>query len=259
MANRLLNIAHRGASAWAPENTMAAFKLACDMGADGFELDVQLSADGQVVVIHDGSVNRTTNGTGRVANLTLAQIQRLDAGLWFNSVRSRRAKTEYIDERIPLLQEVLELAKQQNKFLYIELKFVRDSLPGLEEKVTKLLDQYGMVHNVIIESFRHDAIRRVKEIALQFRTAALFARSLAAPRHSVRKLIESARECRADEIALEKTMITNRVVNAADTAGLSIVAWTVNSHFYLRHCIKLGLKGIITNYPDRLAAMAPTV
>lgn len=76
----MLNIAHRGASAWAPENTIAAFKLALKMGADGFELDVQLTRDDQVVVIHDGSVNRTTNGKGRIANTNLSELKKLDAG-----------------------------------------------------------------------------------------------------------------------------------------------------------------------------------
>src|SRR5947207_12232183 len=110
MSRGLVNIAHRGASAWAPENTMAAFRLALEMGAHGFELDVQLTTDDQVVVIHDGSVNRTTNGTGRIAQMPLSQIRRLDAGSWFNHVRTRRAKQEYKDERIPILSEALELA-----------------------------------------------------------------------------------------------------------------------------------------------------
>src|SRR5689334_9851474 len=104
---------------------MAAFRLAQEMDADGFELDVQLSKDDQLVVIHDGSVNRTTNGTGRISDLTLAQLRRLDAGSWFNSVRPRRAKHQYVGERIPILDEVLDLARHHNSAVYIELKFVR--------------------------------------------------------------------------------------------------------------------------------------
>src|SRR4051812_24485841 len=109
MSERLFNIAHRGASAWAPENTLAAFRLAQEMGADGFELDVQLTGDDQIVVIHDGSVNRTTNGTGRIAELSLSQLKRLDAGSWFNRTKPRRAKRQYATERIPTLDEVLDL------------------------------------------------------------------------------------------------------------------------------------------------------
>jgi len=252
---KVLNIAHRGASAWAPENTMAAFWLAHEIGADGFELDVQLTNDDQIVVIHDGSVNRTTNGTGRIADLALSQVRGLDAGSWFNSTRPRRAKNQYIGERIPTLSEVLDLAQKQKLILYIELKFVRDSRPGIEERVVTLVDKYRLMDKVVIESFSLESISRVKELDPRFRTAALFGRSLTAPRRSIKKIIERAAESHADEIALDKTLLTARVVNAANEAGLPIVAWTVNSRLYLKHCIKLGLKGIITNYPDRLATM----
>jgi len=143
MTERLLNIAHRGASAWAPENTMASFRLALNMGADGFELDVQLTSDDQVVVIHDSSVDRTTNGTGRIAQLSFSQLRQLDAGSWFNSAKPRRAKPGYVGERIPLLTEVLDLAKQHNITTYVELKFARDSRAGLEERVVKLIAEYN--------------------------------------------------------------------------------------------------------------------
>lgn len=227
------------------------------MGADGFELDVQLTSDDQIVVIHDGSVNRTTNGTGRIAELSLAELKRLDAGSWFNSAKPRRGKPQYAGERIPTLNEVLDLARRHNSTVYIELKFTRDSRPGLEERVIKLVDEYELSGNVVIESFSLESIKRVKEIATGFRTAALFGRTLTAPRRSLRKMIESAIESRADEIALDKTLLTARVVATATEAGLPVIAWTVNSRLYLKHCIKLGLKGIITNYPDRLALMVP--
>src|SRR5258708_21772551 len=135
MSEHLLNIAHRGASAWAPENTMAAYRLAIEMGAAGFELDVQLTSDDQIVVIHDGSVNRTTNGVGRIAELSLSQLKRLDAGSWCNSAQPRRAQRQYADERIPALSEVLDLARRHNSTMYIELKFPRDSRHGLQERL----------------------------------------------------------------------------------------------------------------------------
>ncbi|HZS45796.1 MAG TPA: glycerophosphodiester phosphodiesterase family protein [Blastocatellia bacterium] len=255
MNKRLLNIAHRGASAWAPENTISAFKLALEMGADGFELDVQLTRDDQAVVIHDGSVNRTTNSVGRVSQMILADLKRLDGGSWFNSKRPGRAKTEYIDEKIPTLAEVLELVKASRCIVYIELKFTRDSREGLEEKVVKLIDEFNLSKHVVIESFVHDAIRQVKKIAPALRTSALFAPGITMRRLSSKDIIKAASDCRADEIALEKTMATNQVVRAVNEAGLPIVIWTVNSNLDLQRGIQQGVKGIITNYPDRLSSI----
>ena len=122
---RPLNIAHRGASAYAPGNTLAAFRLALEMGADGFELDVMLSADGHLVVIHDDTVDRTTDGRGPVRQKTLAELKTLDAG---------KFDARFAGERIPTLQEVLDLVAGNRAFVIVELK--ADSLRGngLEEK-----------------------------------------------------------------------------------------------------------------------------
>jgi len=149
------------------------------------------------------------------------------------------------------------LARCHDSTIYIELKFARDSRPGIEERVIRLVDEYKLSDNVVIESFSLESIKRVKGIEPRFRTAALFGRSLAAPRLSLKKIIQSAIEAQADEIALDKTLITAKVIKTAREAGFPVVAWTVNSRIYLKHCIKLGLKGIITNYPDRVARMVP--
>src|SRR5215831_17794328 len=146
------------------------------MGADGFELDVQLTRDDHAVVIHDGSVDRTTNGSGRVSQMALAEIRKLDAGSWFNLRKPRRARSEFVGEKIPTLSEVLELARQNNSIVYIELKFARDSRPGLEKQVIRIINELKLSRRVVIESFKHQSIKLVKELAPELKTAALFGR-----------------------------------------------------------------------------------
>jgi glycerophosphoryl diester phosphodiesterase len=252
MPAEILNIAHRGASAWSPENTIVAFETALQMGADGFELDVQLSKDDQLVVIHDGSVNRTTGASGRVAAMTLAELKRLDAGTWFNRHRPRRAQPHYAGERIPLLSEALDLAKQTSSLVYIELKFTRDSRDGLVDRVITLVKDLNISQQVIIESFVHDAIKLVKERSPELRTAALFGRSISSPGLSIKRMLRVVEDSGADEIALEKALATNRVLAAASAAKLPVAVWTVNSKRYMLRASELGLKAIITNYPDRM-------
>jgi glycerophosphoryl diester phosphodiesterase len=143
-------LAHRGFSAAAPENTLAAFRSAIEAGADGFELDVHMTKDGELVVIHDETVDRTTNGTGWIKDLTLVEIKRLDAGSWYSS--------QFTDERIPTLREVLDLIKDSNHTVNIELKNNLIAYPKLEEKVLREVDRADMEKRVVLSSFNHTSI-----------------------------------------------------------------------------------------------------
>ncbi len=157
---RVLNIAHRGLETQAPENTIIAFKMAIGEGADGFELDVQLTKDGKVAVIHDLTVDRTTNGSGRVKDKTLQELKQLDAGSWFNAL--------FAGEQIPTLEEVLDKLPK-SAVLDIELKDSGIS-PRLPKKVTDIIKKKGVAHRVMVASYNPLALWYAKRFCPGLKT-----------------------------------------------------------------------------------------
>jgi glycerophosphoryl diester phosphodiesterase len=137
-------IAHRGCSSAAPENTMAAFQKAIELGVEGIELDVHQSKDGELVVIHDATLSRTTSGRGYVNDLNWSELQQLDAGSWF--------EVEYASERLPKLEDVLNLLKGRST-VFIEIKQGRKPYPGIEERVMACIEKLNMQQHVFIHSF----------------------------------------------------------------------------------------------------------
>ncbi|WP_309090961.1 glycerophosphodiester phosphodiesterase [Domibacillus sp.] len=148
--------AHRGASGTYPENTMAAFRAAAQKGADGIELDVQMTRDGELVIIHDETVNRTTNGRGAIGRMTLDELAQLDAGSWFSPSCS--------GEKIPTLDEFFKWAAGNKLQINIELKTNKVPYHGIEKQVLDLIDAYQMRERIIISSFNFDSIKRVIEL-----------------------------------------------------------------------------------------------
>jgi len=232
-------IAHRGASGDAPENTLRAFEQAVLMGADGIELDVQLTRDGEVVVIHDETVDRTTTGTGRVNSYTLAEIRTLDAGSWFAS----DAKAQ----RIPHLREVLDLLKGTNLLLNVELK--NDIVPyeGMEAKVCALLQEYPN-QLALVSSFNHYSLRTIKHICPATNIALLYTGGLVEPWLYAQ---------RQKAIALNPYYpnIVPELVAGCRGAGIALYAWTVNSEENMKRLLAAGIEGIMTDYPARLLAL----
>ena len=165
--------AHRGYSAKYPENTMISFRSAMDYAVDGIELDVHMTKDGHIVVIHDEKVNRTTNGKGYVKDMTLEEIRKLDAGSKFNPL--------FKGEKIPLLEEVIQLIEGTNLKLNIELK--SDVFPyyGMDMEVLKLVEKYSMQHRTIISSFDHETLKRISEVAPYIEAAPLFSNIIVEP------------------------------------------------------------------------------
>lgn len=166
-------IAHRGASAKAPENTMPAFRKALELGAGGIELDVQLSRDGRVVVIHDERIDRTSSQKGWVKDLTLEELRVPDFGSWFSP--------EFRGVTIPTLDEVLELLSQGDTLLNIELKNGPVFYPGIEDAVLALVKKYNMIEKVIISSFNHYSLMEVKKLRPEIRTGLLYMEGLVDP------------------------------------------------------------------------------
>lgn len=229
-----LVIAHRGASGYAPENTMESFRLAVQMGADGIELDVHLSADDQLVVIHDETVDRTTNGKGRVRDMTLAQLQQLDA---CNSMES------YKGARIPTLAQVLELIKESGLLLNIEIKTDQNFYPGIEEKCVELVRQMGVEDQIIYSSFNHYTLLKVRELDEDAKLGILYADVLVNPWNYADTL-----NVQYLHPAKSNVYLPGFAENAR-AAGYGVNLWTINDRETMTHCARHDVN-IITNYPD---------
>jgi glycerophosphoryl diester phosphodiesterase len=230
----VLNIAHRGASGGFPENTLVAFRAAIEAGANMCELDVQLTRDGAMVVIHDERVDRTTDGSGAVAAKLLAEIKQLDAGKSFGS--------RFKGEGIPTLEEVFDLVDGRCG-LNIELKAA-----GLETQVSDLVRLRGAAGTTLISSFDWEAMARIRHIAPELRVGLLASRWPA-------RLIGAATEIKADAINPRFDMVTEDLCVAAHDRGINVYAWTVDEPATMRRLIADGVDGIVTNWPERLAEL----
>ncbi|MCA1613516.1 MAG: glycerophosphodiester phosphodiesterase [Acidobacteria bacterium] len=252
-AGRPLVVGHRGASARAPENTLAAFGRALRDGADGVEFDVRLAADGVPVVVHDATLRRTALRGGAVSSHTSAELARLDAGTWFNRRRPARAREEFSREGIPTLARVLQLFAPRFRALYVELKCERAGAAALAEAVVAAVGETGShAGRIVIESFDLGAVAEAKRLAPHLRAAALFERRLRRPLLPARELIARALGCGASELALHRSLATRGRVEAARAAGLQTVVWTVDHPSWAARAFDLGLRALITNDPARM-------
>jgi glycerophosphoryl diester phosphodiesterase len=234
-----LVIAHRGFSGAAPENTLAAFKKAIEVGSDMIELDAHLSKDGKVIVIHDDILNRTTNGIGKVSNYTLEQLKQLDAGSWFSA--------QFEGERIPTLREVLELTHRRI-FVIIEIKSGDLGLYGIRElaqKALKEVERAGMENQVLFCSFDPQALQRIQEKNPRIPTALILSKKWDFPEEVTEGKSYSLLSCR-------KSVLTPTNLLRAKQKGLKVFAWTLNTEEEMEQFLDWGIDGIITNYPDRL-------
>jgi glycerophosphoryl diester phosphodiesterase len=231
-----LLVAHRGASALAPEHTIPAYEAALEAGADALELDVRLSADDQLVVIHDASLERTTDGRGLVREYTLQQLKRLDAGRWFGRA--------FRGQRIQTLSEVLERFRDRAAFA-VELKGGSDFCPGIEERVVTLLQIYDVAGRTLVASFDHHALRKCRDIDPDIRTGALVVGRLLDP-------AVLAPRGTLDALCPEASLTTQRDVAACRAAGLDCYPWVVNNPLEARQFAEWGVAGLVTDRPEAL-------
>jgi glycerophosphoryl diester phosphodiesterase len=238
--NDTLIWAHRGASGHAPQNTLAAFLLAAEMGADGIELDVHFSRDGEAVVIHDDTVDATTDGCGRVRDLTLAELQSLDAGGWFDE--------QFAGERIPTLEQVFEQVGHR-LLINVEIKVEAGYHPVDQEAETvRLIEDHQLVDRVIISSFSPSSLRRVHRLNPNIALGFLYARPEPALLPRVLEWFGTAHQA----VHPGLSMVDAQYVRRAHRWGKRINVWTVNEEHDMRRMRDLGVDGIITNYPDVL-------
>lgn len=235
-------IAHRGASAYYPENTMAAFEGALEMGSEMIELDVMMTKDRVPVVFHDASLNKHTDGKGPLKNLTLAELKKLDAGSWFHE--------KFRGERIPTLDEVLEFAAGKIA-LNIEIKTeaVTDELrDGVEEKSLRLVKKYGMENHVLFSSFDYRTIRHLKELDPDISAALLYNK-----RRSGRLMpSELIKKYEADAFNCNYFQLNKKRHSDLKSHGIPTFIYTVDKRTRMKKLLEMGVQGIFTNKPDVL-------
>ncbi len=230
-----LVIAHRGASMYAPENTIAAFELAVEMGADAIELDTMLTADGIPVVIHDQSLERTTNESGNVSSMTVAEIKLLDAG--------SRFEVRFTEEKIPTLEEVFS-AVGKEILINVELKNYTSPFDRLPETVVALVMKKGLSDRVLLSSFNPIALIKAQKASEEIRRAALIG---GGP-----KIARGIIEAFTDYFALhpEVSLVNQGVVDKHHAAGHQVNVWTVNEESEMMKLLSMGVDGLITDKPD---------
>lgn len=232
-----INYAHRGAGGYCPENTMASFKRAIELGCDAIETDVQMTKDGALILMHDEMVNRTTSGAGLIKDHSFEEIRKLDAGSWFSR--------EYQGEKVPTVEELLELASENNIAINFEIKTEIIRYEGIEEKLIETINKYNMQDKVILSSFNHYSLKLCKEIDKNIKTGILYTANLYKP-------YDYAKTVDADAIHPYYYTITSEVVKEAKANGIMINPFTVDDINCMKYFVGIGIDGIITNYPDKL-------
>ncbi|UVI31085.1 glycerophosphodiester phosphodiesterase [Paenibacillus spongiae] len=231
-----LVIAHRGAAGEAPENTLAAFQLALEQGCDAFELDVHLSKDGQIVVIHDYSVDRTTTGQGAVSELTVEEMKQYDAGAWFHP--------SYAGERIPTLEEVIAMTPEH---IHINVEIKGGIGQGIEEKLVELLRRLNRTASIFVSSFHWNCLRTLNQIEPSLRVGLLYDLSL-----KDYALLPKAAGVNAYSLHPHFGKLEAEAVKAAVAQGVAVFPWTINGEADMARMIDMGVSGIITDYPGKL-------
>ena len=236
-SGKVVVVGHRGAMGYAPENTLASFAKAAEMGAHAFECDVHLTRDGEVVVIHDAGVERVSNGHGAVAEMTLADLRQLDVGGWFGP--------EYAGQRIPTLAEALDAGARLGLEVVVELKGEPEPPRLLVERTVALIADREMQGRVAVISFNHPSLLQVRELDDGIATGILFG-------HGIPDPVAEAKRFAASSIRPHYSRVTARLAQGTHSAGMCLHAWTVNDGHLAETLVGQGVDSIGTNYPDRM-------
>ncbi len=236
-----LRIAHRGAAGTRPELTAVAFERAIDLGAEMIELDVQLTRDGRLVVLHDRELGRTVSGSGAVRERTLAELQRLDAGGWFGPA--------YAGQRVPSLDEVLDLTLGRVG-LNVEIKSPAPDWQATADVLVDLLANKGATATTIVSSFDMGALQAVRAVSAAVRVAVLWHEPDIAP------AFRHAADLGAEAVHPQHQLVTDALVRTARREGLAVNTWTVNTAERMRALADLGVDGIISDFPELFANLS---
>lgn len=229
--------AHRGSSGTHPENTVAAFKEAASLQIHGVEFDVHMTKDEELVVIHDESINRTSNGQGFVKDMTLMELKEYDFGEWFTA--------DFKGEKIPTLREVLYIFKDTHHHINIELKSDVFPYEGMEQKVIHMLEEYRLEDRVVISSFNHEMVQQVKKLAPHIETAILFMEVMIAP-HKYAEVVG------ADALHAFFPTVLRPMGKEAVASGKQVRVFTVNDEQHADVLKEIGVHGIFTDFPEKM-------
>ncbi len=254
MIAKPLIIAHRGASAVVPENTLAAFRAAIEIGADGIEFDVRLTNDKTVVVFHDADLQRIADAEVLVEDLTFDELQNFDIGSWFNKLKPKLQNSDFASERIPTLEQTLELLKDYGGLIYIELKCRRKDVEVLSKEVCRIIEKSKLFPQIIVKSFNLDALPIVKQYCPEVKTAALFTVKVLTLLRKEKRLINIAKDLDVDFLSLHFPLATKNLMRKAARRNLQVAIWTADNPRWVKRAVKLGISHIITNNPAELLA-----
>lgn len=251
LATEFMSVGHRGAAGYAPENTMASFKKAIELGATHLELDIHQSKDGHLIVMHDGSVDRTTDGSGEIKDLTLSQIKALDAGSWFSE--------KYKRESVPTLDEVFELLLKNSEIkAIVELKNGSDLYSGIEAKLVQLVKKFGLNERVIYKSFRTSILEALRSLDPSVPELYVFLahfRFLGVTFNPYPNF-DKPMAAKVEILQPHVKFVSDSFVRRAHWFGYKVVVWGVESQRQMRSMLKLGVDGIET---DDLATLNGTL
>ncbi len=231
-------IAHRGASGYTPENTMAAFERAVQLGAGFIETDLHLTRDARFVAIHDDTLERTSNGRGPVRDQTLAELRALDVGLWYDR--------QFSGQRIPTLEDILAFARQHDVVFYLEIK--HGAAWGMHHALVGALQGAENAARTVVISFDASALAPLPKLDPGIMMGLLVD-------HNKPDLVKAAIDLGARQLCPRADLVTPELVGRAHTADLQVVTWTVNDPKQMRSLIQTGVDGIMTDRPDRLRAV----
>ncbi len=247
-SQKVTNVAHRGASAYAPEHTIASYKLGDQMHGDYIEIDLQMTKDGTLIAMHDETLDRTTNGTGLVKDYTLNEIKQLDAGSWFNEKYPEYAKEEYAGLKVPTLEEVFKKLGKNKKY-YIETKSP-DVYPGMEEELLRLINKHKInKKTLLLQSFSPDSLMKLHSLDSKLKLVQLISyKSNAVITDEEIDYIKTY----AIGIGPNHTYLNEAYVQKVVQNGLDIHPYTVNTKERMKTLIDWGVTGMFTNNPDIL-------
>lgn len=227
--------AHRGASMYAPENTMSAFKKAHELGSDGIETDIHLTKDNIPVLIHDEDVKRTTNTRGLVQQYTFQELKQFDAGSWFAQA--------FKEEQIISLEQFLHWIQDKDLNMNIELKNNKIDYLHMEEIVYEQIKHYQLLERTIFSSFNPDSVKRLQQYSGEVEVAWLTSRKS-------RKLIKSAKELGANALHIKYPLLTKKLMKQAKRENISVRTYTINKISQMKNSFQEKCQAIITDLPD---------
>ncbi|OMF60891.1 glycerophosphodiester phosphodiesterase [Paenibacillus sp. FSL R5-0490] len=248
MHKDIVNVSHRGASAYAPEHTIAAYDMGEKMHGDYIEVDLQMTKDGHLIAMHDVTLDRTTDGKGYVKDYTLNEIKQLDAGSWFNEKYPYASKAEYEGLKVPTLEEVFKKFGKNSSY-YIETKSP-DVYPGMEKELLRLVDKYKINKNkLLVQSFSSQSLKVMNELDPSIKLVQLIS-------YKVDAEITDAEISEIKQYAMgigpNHTYLNEEYVQKVVNSGLELHPYTVNDKERMKQLINWGVTGMFTNHPDLL-------